>query len=139
MHSIRSEFDIKQSLERVQGECFRQFHDFLALISAQGLIVELNHYAETITGCRTGDRLNYDFSSAPWWFSEIDRRACAEAELGAIKGNPIAVKLRLRSVLGQIMSFEIFFQPLIDSRKMIIGILAHGRPATVEDLPFGRI
>ena len=86
IHPIRSEFDIKQSLDQVRGECFRQFHDFLAIVSAQGLIVEFNHVAESITGCSSGVPLTYDFTSAPWWLSEVDRRACAEAELTATRG-----------------------------------------------------
>ena len=137
-HPVRSEFDIRQSIDWVRTECFRQFHDFLAVISAQGLIVEFNQAAEAVTGCRAGEQLKFRFNSAPWWFTDVDRRACLEGEMAATNGKLDIVKLRLKNASGQIIALEFVFQPILDCTKMIIGILVHGRPAIIEELPFGR-
>ncbi len=136
---IRSEFDIRQRLDRVCHDCFRQFHDFLGIVSAQGLVIELNGSAERLTGFKVGSLLSFEFSSAPWWLTEVDRRACKESQMTALTGKLTVEKLRLKSATGQIIPMEFVFQPFFDSSNMIIGILIHGRPAILDELPFGKI
>lgn len=136
--SIRSEFDIRHRLDRVRSDCFRQFHEFLAIVSAQGLIIELNTVARGLTGCTTDETSSFGFSSAPWWFSEVDRRDCTDAETKASKGRHANARLRLNAASGKAIALDFAFLPIFDNVHMIIGVLVHGRPAITDELPFGR-
>lgn len=104
---------------------------FVALLSVEGVILELNQSALGKTLLQREDIVGKGFAGGPWWASSKEVRDQVSAAMsGVALGKSVKEELIFQTMAGDLNVIEMAFSPLRDASGAVIQIVASGIDVT---------
>ncbi len=97
---------------------------FVALLTPEGIVIEINQSPLTAAGLKPADILGKSFDETPWWtWSEGTQRQLREAIVRAAGGVASRYDARLRGIGNDMLDIDFSIQPLRDETGKVVFLI----------------
>lgn len=118
--------------ERRLSAVFDQEFEFVALLSPEGLVLEVNRAALEAAGTERAEVVGKPFWETPWWDqTEVARELVQRSIASAARGEFVRFETAMRGVGGRPITIDFSLKPVRDERGRVVMLLPEGRDVTV--------
>jgi PAS domain S-box-containing protein len=118
--------------ERRLSAVFDQEFEFVALLSPEGLVLEVNRAALEAAGTERGEVVGKLYWETPWWEQTEGTRELVQRSIAdAARGEFVRFETTMRGVGGRAIAVDFSLKPVRDERGEIVLLLPEGRDVTV--------
>ena len=114
---------------------FDNTHQFIGLVSIDGLLLEANKASLNFIGVEAKEVLNQYFWDTPWWsWSEKSRQKLKQALASANSGEFVRYETVLPNKDGQYRTLDFSLKPVFDHEGNVFVLVAEARDMTEQKL-----
>ena len=122
--------EIHQALntsEKKWRALFNQSFQIMALLDAQGKVIDLNQTALELVQGTLEQVYGEDFAEIPWWLTPSDRSQVKQSIKLAQVGGIVRYEVELLTENGELVPIDLSLKPVRDETEQVVLLIAEGR------------